>query len=76
MKTKLFNVKAEGSQSGNINRISYYEDKEIMEVKFKNGQIYHYEGVSYEKWEEACLSISIGSFMHKAIIGRHKAIKL
>lgn len=76
MLTKLFNVKAGGPKSGNINRISYYENTEVMEVQFKNGSVYHYEGVSERIWKEAVEAKSIGSYMHQSIIGVHEARKL
>jgi len=65
----LFNNKAGGKTSGNINRVSYYPESHILEVKFKNGSIYHYEGVPSRMWIEAQEAPSIGSFMHGSIIG-------
>lgn len=76
MVTKLFNVKAGGPKSGNINRISYFEDKEVVEVKFKNGSIYQYDGVPKRIWEEAVAASSIGSYLHMSIIGVYQSRKL
>ena len=76
METKLFNVKAGGAKSGNINKISYFEDEEIMHVKFKNGSTYQYEGVPKRIWEEASTAKSIGSYMHQSIIGVYESKKI
>ena len=76
MVTKLFNVKAGGPKSSNINRISYYENTEVMEVQFKNGSIYHYEGISERIWKEASTAKSIGSYMQQSIIGINESKKI
>lgn len=76
MKTKLFNVKAGGPKSGNIKRISYYENTNVLEVQFKNNSIYHYEGVSNEVWEEAYNAPSIGNYLHRSIIGVYGVTKV
>ena len=76
MVTKLFNAKAGGPKSGNISRISYSDNTERMQVKFKNGAVYQYDGVPERIWKEACEAKSIGSYMHQSIIGVYESEKI
>ena len=74
--TKFFNADAGGATSANINRISYYPPEETLEVKFKNGMVYQYEGVPSKLWEEARKAPSIGRFMNLNIKGVYTHKKL
>ena len=69
--SRLYN-NSNGYKSANINRISFYPDTEVFEVKFKNGQVYQYDGVSRELWEQALKAESIGKFMAVSIKGIYK----
>ena len=69
--TKFFNADAGGPTSANINRISYYQGDETLEVKYKNGAVYQFEGVSAELWEKARTAPSIGKFMNENIKGAY-----
>jgi len=62
-------------ESSNIISIGYDENKNEMEVEFKEGGIYIYNGVSKESHENLINSPSIGSHFYKHIKGKHNFSK-
>jgi hypothetical protein len=59
-------------KSGTTTMINYSEEKEILEVEYKeNGRVYHYLEVEQEMWEKYKAAIfageSSGSFVNKQI---------
>ena len=74
--TKFFNREAGGPSSGNINRVSYYEDTKVLEIKFRNGRIYQYEDVPEKLWQGAVNAPSIGKFMNQEIKGVYSFKKI
>jgi len=58
-------------KSSNINSVSYDPDTKTMEVKFKSGQTYAYQGVDAEKHAALMSADSVGGFIHAHIKGKH-----
>ena len=61
--------------SSNIKAVGYDAESKTLGVEFKDGGIYHYEGVSPEKHKAFVESKSIGSHFHKHIRPHHKHAK-
>ena len=61
--------------SSNIEAVGYDPDSKTLGVRFKDGGIYHYEGVSPEKHQALLESKSAGSHFHQHIKPHHKHTK-
>lgn len=57
--------------SSNLISIGYDEKTKKLEVEFKGGTIYQYDGVEPESWEEFKVSPSKGQFFHQTIKNRY-----
>ena len=57
----------EYTNSSNIDKTSYDEDKQIMYVKFKSGGNYSYEGVPADVYKNMNNSESVGRYFHNFI---------
>lgn len=53
--------------SSNIVSIGYDEKSKILEVEFKEGRVYQYNGVPKEAFEKLMASSSHGTFLSKFI---------
>ena len=74
MQSKLALHKVSSSQ---ISEIGHDPSSNTMAVRFKHGgTLYHYKGVSAEKFEQFKTSESIGSFLGKHIKGQHDFTKI
>jgi hypothetical protein len=62
--------------SGNVNKIGYDKEQEVMYVDFKKTSMYKYAGVPEEKWNAALNAPSIGKFVHDELRDKHKATKI
>ncbi len=52
--------------SGHIESIGYDADQELMVVRFKSGEEYAYNNVSYDTFKAIEEAPSIGSALHRA----------
>lgn len=57
--------------SGHIVSVGHDPKTGHMEIKFKGGRTYRYEGIDAEKFTDFCNSPSKGKFHHKHIAGQH-----
>lgn len=62
--------------SANIARTQYFEKTCVLEVEFKNGNIYQYTGFPLKFWEELIHTASIGSFINQRIKGHFEYAKI
>lgn len=63
--------------SSQITEIGHDPATNILAVRFKHGgTLYHYSGVTAEKFEQFKASESIGSFLGKHIKGHHDFTKI
>ena len=62
--------------SSNISAIGYDPETRTLEIEFKGGGIYSYEGVTAEKASALLAADSIGSHFHKHIRGIHAHSKV
>lgn len=60
-------MKRQSVDSSNINSIGYNKDKEILEVEFKTGSIYHYKNINSSLYNGLVDSSSIGKFFNLEI---------
>ena len=63
-------------QSSNVDSIGFDPDTESLEVRFKHGGTYRYEGVSAQKYQELMAAPSVGKHIHTHIKGSHKHSKV
>lgn len=50
-----------------IDYASYQKDSETLNIKFKSGGVYSYQGVSQNRFTRLCKSDSIGSYFHEFV---------
>lgn len=60
-------------KSSNINSVGYDPAKQLLEVEFQNGGLFHYHKVSPQAHAALLKAKSIGSHFHSKIRARHKA---
>ena len=67
-------------ESSQIAAVGYDEEKNILAVQFKNGVatgvVYHYDGVSPEKYAGLTGAESLGSYFFKSIKPEHAFTKI
>lgn len=49
-------------RSTEIAIVGYDENSKLLEVAFRNGSVYHYEGVTQKTYQEMIQAESVGSF--------------
>ena len=54
-------------ESSNLSAVGYDPDTQELQVQFKNGGIYSYEGVPHQTHADLVSAESIGSAFHKLI---------
>lgn len=59
-------------KSSMINSIGYDPSTQLMEVEFKNGDVYHYEGIKPHVHSMLVNSKSVGIHLAKHIAPNHK----
>jgi len=62
----------EQSESSTIKRIEYFEDKNILEVEFRNGAKYHYLHVGPVVAKQALESTKISGYLNNYIKGTYE----
>jgi hypothetical protein len=62
-------------ESSNVDTIHYEPNAKRLEVTFKNGRTYHYQGVSQQEYDALENADSIGKHLHKHIKGRFSGVK-
>ena len=55
-------------ESSNIKSIGYDSGREVLEVSFNNGGVYHYHGVSYQTYQELMSADSKGKKRFRSLI--------
>ena len=64
-------------EGSNIISVGYDPDGQILEIEFKGGNIYQYQGVESLEFRSLIDAESIGSFLREKIIrGGYKATKI
>jgi hypothetical protein len=58
------------------NTIGYDPDQHLLQIEFKNGTQYRYEGVDRETWAELQASDSLGQFFNEEIKGYYPSQRL
>lgn len=61
--------------STTIKSIGYDKDAKLLAVEFKDGSIYHYDGVEKEHHEGLMAAKSAGSYLHQNVKGVYKHSK-
>ena len=68
-------MKREQVVSSNIESIGYNSEKEILEIEFKTGTIYHYPNVIKEVYGELMIAGSIGRYFNTEIRNNFEFVK-
>ncbi|MBD1821078.1 KTSC domain-containing protein [Cyanobacteria bacterium FACHB-DQ100] len=63
-------------QSSMANAVGYDPDQHLLQVQFKNGAVYQYEGVDVETWHELQDTDSPGRFFNREIKGSYRSRRL
>lgn len=58
------------------NSIGYDPDRQLLQIEFKNGSVYEYEGVDEETWEDLLSTNSPGRFYNSEIKGNYRSRRL
>ena len=67
----LENVDFYDVESSNVAQIGYDGDEAVLYVRFNNGALYFYEGVSPDIWDEFLYTDSKGRFIHTHLKDRY-----
>ena len=59
-------------KSSHMKSMGYSKDDQILEVEFKNGDVYQYLDVPLTVFAELTRSTSKGKFMHRHIRGKYQ----
>jgi hypothetical protein len=64
-------------ESSHIAAIGYHPESQTMAVQFKSNDqyVYHYAGVSPDKYDEFKNALSIGQYFHMHVRGKHVSEK-
>lgn len=76
MTTKITVTLSPVKHSSQIDSIGHDAASNTLAVKFKQGGVYHYHGVSAEQFAEIQKAKSLGSHLHQHIKPKHKFTKL
>ena len=68
-------MKRHNVTSSNISAIGYDKANKVLEVEFKTGSVYHYEGITEALVKELINSDSIGKFFNSDIKKNHEHVK-
>lgn len=66
-------MKRQAVKSSNIKSVGYDPAKQLLEVEFGSGGVFHYHKVSPQAHAALLKAKSIGTHFHAKIRGRHKA---
>ncbi len=69
-------MRRQSVSSSNIVSIGYDESSQILEVKFKSGDIYQYYNVPKDTYKTFMNTGSKGRYLHKYIRDRYKFVKV
>ncbi|HAX79943.1 MAG TPA: KTSC domain-containing protein [Cyanobacteria bacterium UBA11372] len=58
------------------NSIGYDPDRQLLQIEFKNGSVYEYEGVDEETWEDLLETNSPGRYYNREIKGNYRSRRL
>jgi hypothetical protein len=62
--------------SSTVKTTSFDDSLNRLEIEFKNGGRYQYEGFTQEDWNRLIAAESIGSFIHRNIRGKFPYTKI
>ena len=63
-------------KSSNISSVGYDRENQVLEVQFKNGGVFQYEGVPAKQVAELHAAESIGKYLHANIKPNYKCNKV
>jgi hypothetical protein len=63
-------------QSAMAKAVGYDRDRHQLQVEFKNGSVYEYNGVDSQTWEAFKTSDSAGKFFNQAIKGNYPSRRI
>lgn len=63
-------------KSSNVANLAYEERSGELQVTFKNGSRYAYNGITPKRWHDLKHAKSVGGFIHSKILPKHEGRKL
>lgn len=63
-------------KSGIISSLGYDSKSSTLEVEFKSGDVWQYEGVELQQWNSLLMAASIGKYFLENIKGKFKETKV
>ena len=54
-------------RSSNVQSVGYHLETQTLEVEFRNGGVYHYHGVPFDRYKAFMTAPSKGSFLARVI---------
>jgi KTSC domain len=69
-------VKRSEVTSSNVHSVGYDEPSQTLEVRFHNGGVYQFQGVTPDEHDELMSAPSIGAHLHTRIKGKYRGNKL
>lgn len=63
----MSDIKMQDVSSSNVESVGYDDENNVLRVKFLNGRVYDYLGVSRAQFEALLTSPSVGQYLNMAI---------
>lgn len=63
-------------KSSNVANLAYDSRTGTLEVEFKSGDRYAYNGITPKHWHDLKHAKSVGGFIHSKIVPKHEGRKL
>jgi len=73
---KVKQMERKAVESSNLKSVGYDEEKELLEIEFKNGSVYQYADVPEEIHEELMNAESKGRYLREKITKGYSYIKM
>ena len=68
-------MKRKTVKSSNINSIGYIAEKQVLELEFSNGAVYHYKEVGPAEVVQIIFAESLGNYFAKNIKSKYQYVK-
>lgn len=63
-------------KSSNVAGLAYDSHTGTLQVEFKSGDRYAYNGITSKRWHDLKHAKSVGGYLHSKIVGQHEGKKL
>lgn len=72
----MFGIEIKPKESSSVFSYAYDDEKSVLMVKFKSGDVYHYRGVPEELFKEMQKAESAGKYIHEHLKSQYNYDKV